>query len=721
MAMDEVIATGGPATAPLLVPSRNCWRLERAARFSFLIDGDAYYRALRDVFARARHSIFIVAWDIDSRTVLVPDGAGDELPEKLGDFLDALVRRQKSLRIYALGWDFAMLYAFEREWLPVYKLDWRTHRRFSFRLDASHPVYASHHQKVIVVDDAVAFVGGLDITQRRWDTSEHRADEPRRRDPGGAPYGPFHDVQAVVDGNAARALGELVRERWVRAGAHKPRAPLATAPDLWPHGVEADLEDVDVAITRTEPPFEGRDAVGEIRQLHLDAIARARRFIFMENQYFTSGLIADALAARLREPDAPEIVLLTHRDQCGWLEESTMGVLRARAQRRVANADAHGRFRAYFPEPAGGRDECINIHSKVLVVDDDFLTVGSANLNNRSMGLDTECNVAVEARGEPARAKAIADLRNRLLGEHLGVDAAAFARKLADTGSLIATIEALRGNSRTLTPLDATSGSELDTPLVDAALMDPEAPVDPDKLIDDFVPPESRPPARDRLVGIAAFIFVLAALAAAWRFSPLHQWLNLEALVDVGDRIEEMPLAPLVVLGAYVLAGLLVIPVMLVITVTGIVFGPLVGGIYALAGALLSGTVTYAIGRKLGRETVRRVAGKRLNAITRGLAKRGLLTMILVRLVPVAPFTVVNVVAGASHIGWRDFLLGTALGMLPGIVATVLFVDRLIAAVRHPGPKTIALLTLIAAALITTALLVHRRLAAQGTDSATAS
>jgi phospholipase D1/2 len=719
--MDEVIATGRPATAPLLVPSRNCWRLERAARLSFLIDGDAYYRALRDVFARARHSIFIVAWDIDSRTVLVPDGASDGLPEKLGDFLDALVRRQKSLRIYALGWDFAMLYAFEREWLPVYKLDWRTHRRFSFRLDANHPVYASHHQKVIVVDDAVAFVGGLDITQRRWDTSEHRADEPRRRDPGGALYGPFHDVQAVVDGNAARALGELVRERWLRSGAHKPRAPLATVPDLWPRGVEVDLDDVDVAITRTEPPLEDRRAVHEIRELHLDAIARARRFIFMESQYFTSGLIADALAARLRKADAPEIVLLTHRDQCGWLEESTMGVLRARAQRRVADADAHGRFRAYFPEPAGAKDACINIHSKVMVVDDEFLTVGSANLNNRSMGLDTECNIAVEAHGEPAKAEAIAGLRNRLLAEHLGVDPAKFARNLDETGSLIATIEALRGNPRTLTPLDAASGSVLDTPLVDAALMDPEAPVNPDKLIDDFVPPESRPPARDRLVGIAAFIFVLAALAAAWRFSPLHQWLNVEALVDIGDRIEEMPLAPLIVLGAYVLAGLLVIPVMLMITVTGIVFGPLVGGIYALAGSLLSGIVTYTIGRKLGRETVRRFAGKRLNAITRGLAKRGLLTMILVRVVPVAPFTVVNVVAGASHIGWRDFLLGTALGMLPGIVATVVFVDRLIAAVRHPGPKTIALLTLIAVALIATALLVHRRLAAQGSDGAAAS
>jgi phosphatidylserine/phosphatidylglycerophosphate/cardiolipin synthase-like enzyme/uncharacterized membrane protein YdjX (TVP38/TMEM64 family) len=686
---------------------------------SFLIDGEVYYRALRDVFARARHSIFIVAWDIDSRTTLVPGGAGDGLPEQLGDFLDALVRRQRSLRIYALGWDFAMLYAFEREWLPVYKLDWRTHRRFSFRMDGTHPLYASHHQKVIVVDDSVAFVGGLDLTQRRWDTSEHRADEPRRIDPGGAPYGPFHDVQAIVDGDAARALGELVRDRWVRSGASKPRGPYPATTDLWPRGLEIDIGDVDVAIVRTEPLFEGRKAVEEVRQLHLDAIARARRFIFMENQYFTSGLIADALASRLREPDPPEIVLLTHRDQCGWLEESTMGVLRARAQRRVAAADPGGRFRAYFPEPAGGKNACINIHSKVMVVDDEFLTVGSANLNNRSMGLDTECNIALESHGDARRAAEISRLRDRLLAEHLGVDTDAFARKLAETKSLIAAIEALRGNPRTLAPLDAR-GEELDTPLVDAALMDPEAPVDPDKLLNDFVPPETRPPARNRLIGIAVFVFVLAALAAAWRFSPLHEWLNLDALVGLGDKMEEMPMTPLLVLGAFVVAGLLVVPVLLLITVCGIVFGPLVGGLYALSGALLSGIVTYTIGRKLGRETVRRVAGKRLNAITRGLAKRGLLTMILVRVVPVAPFTIVNVVAGASHIGWRDFIIGTALGMLPGIIATVVFVDRLIDAVRHPGPKTIALLALIAAGLIGLTLYVHRRLAAQGAEPAAA-
>src|SRR3982750_1699858 len=149
----------------LLQPGRNCWRIERAARLSFLFDGAAYFRAVREAIRDARHSVFILSWDIDSRTVLVPEGADDGYPEPLGDFLNAVVAQNTALRACVLSWDYALLYALEREWLPKLKLDWRTHPRLSFRLDDRHPVAASHHQKVVVIDDAVAFVGGFDLTQ----------------------------------------------------------------------------------------------------------------------------------------------------------------------------------------------------------------------------------------------------------------------------------------------------------------------------------------------------------------------------------------------------------------------------------------------------------------------------------------------------------------------------------------------------------------------------
>jgi phosphatidylserine/phosphatidylglycerophosphate/cardiolipin synthase-like enzyme/uncharacterized membrane protein YdjX (TVP38/TMEM64 family) len=703
-------AGAGRAGERLLVPGRNCWRIERAQRLSFLIDGAAYFRAVREAIVRARHSIFILGWDIDSRMRLVPEGANDGSPELLGDFLNAVVAQRRGLRACVLAWDFAMLYALEREWLPVYKLDWRTHRRLTFRLDAHHPVAASHHQKVVVIDDCVAFVGGFDLTQRRWDTARHAAHDPLRVDPDGQSYGPFHDVQAVVDGDCARALGELCRERWRSGGFHHaPEPATRDAGECWPPSVPVDVADLDVAIARTSPEFGDMPGVGELRALHQDAFAAARQSVFMENQYFSSNLVADALAARLREPDGPDVVLVSHRMESGWLEETTMGVLRSRIYRKLGLADVHGRFASYCPELPDLDRACLNVHSKVLIVDDDFVTVGSANLSNRSMGFDTECNLAFEARGDARLAAAIAGLRNRLLGEHLDVPPSDVDRAVSEHG-LIGGIEALRGRERTLLPFESIVSPDVDALVPDAAMIDPERPLVSDAVMREFVPDHVEHPLRGRLVTLGLLVFGVAVLAAAWRWTPLRYWLDLDAVIGYADQLDDLPGTPLLVLGAYVVSGLLVIPLTLMIAATGVVFGPALGALYALGGGLLSAFVTYSIGRHIGRETVRRIAGERLNAISRKLAERGLLAVVLVRIVPVAPYSVVNVVAGASHIGLRDFLLGTLIGLLPGVLGIVVFVDRLIASVRHPAVLTFALLAIVAGLLAGSAILLQRRL-----------
>jgi uncharacterized membrane protein YdjX (TVP38/TMEM64 family) len=391
-----------------------------------------------------------------------------------------------------------------------------------------------------------------------------------------------------------------------------------------------------------------------------------------------------------------------------------MGVLRARLHRRLAAADAHRRFRSYCPEVPSLRGErCLNVHSKVLVIDDDFATVGSANLSNRSMGFDTECNLALEAHGDPRVQAAIGALRNRLLGEHLGVAPQRVADALREHGSLIGTIEALRRDAkgRSLDPLEPRISDDVDALVPDAAVIDPERPLVSDELVRDFVPEHEQRPMRGRLVTLGLLICVIAVLAAAWRWTPLREWLDLNALIAFADRIDDLPGTPLLVLAAYVVAGLLVVPLTVLIAATGIVFGPVFGVMYALAGGLLSGFVSYMIGRKLGRETVRKLAGERLNAISRKLAERGLLAVVLVRIVPVAPYTIVNIVAGASHINLRDFLLGTFIGLLPGVLGIVVFVDRIMATLRNPGFVTFALLAVIAGLLGGSAVLLQRRLA----------
>lgn len=712
---------------PLLQPGRNCWRIERTGRCAFLVDGADYFLALRAAVRHARHSVLLLGWDIDSRILLAPGGAGDGLPETLGDFLNAVVSRRRGLHAHLLCWDFAMLFALDREWLPVYKFNWRTHRRLHFRLDGEHPVGASHHQKIVVVDDRVAFVGGIDLTAGRWDTPAHAPGDPRRTDPGGNRYGPFHDVTMVVDGDAARALGDLVRERWHHAagrGLSAPRAPVADPGDAersdpWPTSVQPAITDVRVGIARTEPEYDGRDAVQEIRRLYGDAIASARRGIYLENQYFTAASVAEALRRRLEEEDAPDIVLVSRQTNSGWLEETTMGVLRARLHRLMREADRHGRYRAYYPQQPGLGRDCINVHSKLMIVDDEFLTLGSANLSNRSMGFDTECNLALEAGGEERVRRAIAGLRHRLLGEHLGIAPGDVAEAERRVGRLLPTIDALRReHGRTLDELVPELDPEIDALVPEAALIDPERPIDAERFVMGRVGPANADGRRSlRLAALVSVLVAAAALAAAWRWTSLNEWLDIASLIHAARALSARPAAPLLVIAGFVLAGLLVIPVTALSLATVVVFGPVPGFVYAMAGSLASAWSTYAIGSALGRDTVRRLAGSRLNRLSRRLGDRGVLTVVAVRMLPIAPFTIVNMVAGASHIRQRDFLLGTLIGLAPGLLMLALFVDGLLSALLDPGVGTFAAVAAIAL-VATSGVYLLRRWAARSSAPA---
>jgi phospholipase D1/2 len=392
-----------------------------------------------------------------------------------------------------------------------------------------------------------------------------------------------------------------------------------------------------------------------------------------------------------------------------------MGVLRARIHRALREADVGSHYRLYCPRLPwiDHAEHCLNVHSKLMCVDDAFVTIGSANLSDRSMGLDTECNLAIEARGNPRIGAAIAQLRERLLAEHLGCTPDEVAVEHARAGRLHAAIDALRRPAdRSLDPLNPVLDPAIDAVTPDHRVLDPERPLDPDLIVEDLVSePAARTGLRARLVALMVLVVALALVALAWRYTGLRAWLDFDRLVTLVDAVQSSPLAPLGVLACYIAGGLLVVPLTVLIAVTAFVFGPITGAIYALLGATASASVTYSIGRRLGREAVRRLAGPRLNELSRRLAQRGLLAVLIARTLPIAPFSVLNVVAGASHIGWRDFLLGTVLGLLPGTVLISVFVDRIVDAARHPGPTTFALLLGIVALIAAVAWVSRRWLA----------
>jgi phosphatidylserine/phosphatidylglycerophosphate/cardiolipin synthase-like enzyme len=474
-------ADGDPAAAAntagrVLVPGRSCWRIETAERFALIIDAADYFRHAKAAMLKAKSRIVLIGWDFDVRIPFEPQGPTLDGPNRLGDFLSWLPQNRADLHIYVLKWDLGVLQTLARGMAPLFIRNWTSHKRLRFKLDGVHPPGAAHHQKIVAIDDALAFCGGIDITVDRWDTREHLDRQPCRREPGGEAHGPWHDATSAIDGDAARAIGEIARERW-RQATDEVLEPVDGSSDPWPEGLVPTLGGVPVGIARTLPEYDGRQPVTEIESLYLDAIASARRTLYIESQYLASRKLAKAMAARLRERDGPEIVLVLPECAEGWLERQAMDGARVRLLHLLWEADEHRRFGAFYPVTAGG--ESIYVHAKIMIVDDLLLRVGSSNLNNRSLCFDTECDLALEVTGETPGDERLREtirrIRTDVVREHLGVETEVLndALDYAD-GSLLSAIESLRGGGRTLRRFDASEVADDESALAENDLLDPE-------------------------------------------------------------------------------------------------------------------------------------------------------------------------------------------------------------------------------------------------------
>ncbi|HEY5809551.1 MAG TPA: VTT domain-containing protein [Povalibacter sp.] len=714
-------------SADIFEPGRNCWRVASAARAAFLVDGDAYFKAFVAAARKAEHSILITGWDFHSRTRLVcgDDNQGREL--QLGEFLNQLARERRGLQIHILIWDYPMIFAMDREWAPIYGLGWKPHRRVHFRYDNTHPTGGSHHQKIVVIDDAVAFNGGIDLTGRRWDTCAHAADDAHRISQGAA-YPPFHDLMMAVEGEAARALGELVRERWRLATGDELKPPnslpsrwsrrgwRASAPPAhatrWPEQLRPSVKEVQVAISRTSPPVNGQAGLREVEELYVDMIAAAQQSIYLENQYFTADRIGNALEARLAEPGGPEVIVVLRKLSHGWLEELTMETLRTRLIARLKAADVHDRLRIVYPYINGLKDgTCIDIHSKMMIVDDEILRIGSANLANRSMGLDTECDLTLQAAGRGDLQQAIRDLRALLLAEHLGRSVGDVESVFDRTGSLCAVISELQQEDRTLRLLEDPPQAS-DSLLSIASVVDPERPVsltDLAKILSsDDESAAVRPRTGPAWGKIALLALAIGGLAASWQITPLAALLDAHRIMAWAREFGGNWWAPLVTMLAYTPAALTMFPRSPITLFAVVAFGPWLGFTYAMIGLEFSAWITYVVGQQLDRDTVRRVAGRKLNDVIHVLRRRGLIAITALRLVPLAPFSVEGVIAGAVGIKLWHFMIGTAIGLLPGTLVATVFGHQLEAALEQSSPINFWLLGSVVVVMIVATWLVRR-------------
>jgi phospholipase D1/2 len=404
------------------------YRHARVEQSAAIVDARAYYRAFYRAALGAERYLFIAGWQFDSEVALLrgTDAEGAPLPVTFLPFLGALCARRPELSIYLLAWDFSLVYALEREWMQRIRFGVGTPRGLRFQFD-THPLTGgSHHQKFVVVDGQLAFVGGMDICDARWDDREHAPDHPLRVNVAGEPCRANHEVQAAVVGDAALDLAEIFVDRWQNACGEnlalpdRPDAPASrfdlvelaagellpiTAPEVW--------------ISRTSIAREGAP-VCEIRNAYTEALRAAEHFIYAETQYFTSRSITLALLERFRDRSFPKLSVAVvlprgadstkERFALGEAQSAVLGALEETAR-------AEGHDLAFFCSVAGD-DNATFIHSKVLVVDDTFLTIGSANFTERSMGADSELALVWRANGDPTVAADIRNVRTSLLAEH---------------------------------------------------------------------------------------------------------------------------------------------------------------------------------------------------------------------------------------------------------------------------------------------------------------
>jgi phosphatidylserine/phosphatidylglycerophosphate/cardiolipin synthase-like enzyme len=442
----------------LLKPGSTCWRREIADRAGLIIDMQDYFAGAQAAMRKARRSIHLLNWAFDPETWFLPDDTGrGPSSDTFGPFLRDLACAKPALDIRILCWRSALPVAATQNFFPHRAKACFRNTPVKFRLDSSLPLGACHHQKVLVVDDQLAFCGGGDIAPDRWDTVRHLDDDPRRQKTEGKLYESRHETMSVVDGAAARALGTLFRMRWERSdGAALSEPPrLDDGVDLWPPDQPVMARNVHVGLSRTEPTWREYPEVREAEALHLAAISAAKRCIYMENQYFASPIIAEALAARLNEEDGPEVVLVSTQHSPSWFDRMTMDRTRILFLKRLKSMDQWGRCHAYYPLTEKGRG--IIVHSKLTIIDDELVRIGSANLNNRSTGFDTECDLSIEA--EPGSAgdavrRGVHDFRTRLLAHWLHQPEAALDAAVAATGSLHGAIESFDGPGRRLHPIE---------------------------------------------------------------------------------------------------------------------------------------------------------------------------------------------------------------------------------------------------------------------------
>ena len=682
--------------------NKNCWKTSQATHATPLIDCANYYSALHSSICNAKHQIIIVGWDIDSRIRLLHGEAEEqsEAPSRIGELIKWKAEQNPDLQVYILRWDSSFAFFDQREMWALEVWEDKTPDNVHVMLDDSIPMGGSQHQKLAIIDNEVAYSGGMDVALHRWDTREHLIDEPGRIGPDGE-YGPFHDVQMVSCGPVVEHLAELARWRWNRLSDTAIDTPEAMPdhgnerPETWPQGVSSCFENVPLAIARTLPEMDDVESVQEVRHMLLDLIGQAERFIYIENQFTTREEIARALNKQLKAKPDLEVLIVSSYDPKGLFETEAFWASRLAFKDIIEDGVDTDRIKMTYSSirDQQGRLAYKRIHSKVMTIDDRYLVIGSSNLSNRSMTLDTEVDVVMFGDTDSNR-KCIAFTRDDLIAEHTGRDIETTESIMGGSHIVNELMNNQIAHGYVLTEINDEEFTEASKANIFRTISDPEEPlIPPVKGLGGKLTAITNP--RRRTIMITVGLAVLACIVGLLLFiSNTVSWLDGDRISAFLEESRGTYFALPTVLLVYLIGGLLFFPVTVLSLAVAAIFGPIWGPIYGIFGALLSAGTTFLIGKGLGNAGLRKLAGPKVEAVDKKLANTGIVGVATIRMLPIAPFSLVNLVAGISSISLMQFLMGTFLGMFPQMIAKGLVGDSIMQIFKQPSAETVTYLVI---------------------------
>ncbi|MFW5827438.1 MAG: VTT domain-containing protein [Alkalispirochaeta sp.] len=658
----------------------------RAHELAVFIDSASYFSALYTAIAAAERRILIVGWSLDDRIRLVRGGADERT---LGELLVHRARENPSLRIQLRIWQAPAVFAADQHITAWFEGETRKLANLELVRVPAESAFAARHEKYVIIDDALAFLGGIDLSHNRWDTADHHGVHPARTNPDGEPYVPYHDVQLMFSGPAVRdlftvAVGDgLISDNW------DPPGDSDTARELWPPGVPVDLRDEELlfSVTRSHPDStenDGTDSEAYLRHiahLYRDVVRAAEERIYIENQYFSSDEITEALTAHLENPEGPEVIIIVPRELPDALGRVTMGVNTTVQLARLISHDRHRRLGVFHRVSADDTAADIKVHSKTMIVDGELITVGSANISRRSFSLDSELNATI---------RGVGTVEDRLLAQHTGLDLEEWRSRVTQhRGSRLSAMyerseewsgledgrDQIVANAPRHVPKDVLERFDMEQPPPQETVFQRIVRSNPWEII-----------TRTKRVWVTSLV---AVMVIGGLFYAARSDFDIRTVLQSIEEINNQRplLGVFLTIGAFWLTMGAFVTIVVPIVFFSALHGPLLGIIYSTVGIFSGAAIFYGIGLALHNspwpdryQAVRRAKGQ-----LERIKPYGLWAVAISRMVPSGPFLVVNLVTGLLGFSPWQFLAGSAVGLLPGIVAFSIFGEVIRNVFTDPG------------------------------------